>query len=1101
MLNETAEMLASLPPVVESLVKLTVLLVLAWSVAPLVRRARPRWQVLYWRGAALTTALLPLAVLLGPAIPIPVLEKGQVNLVASAGPISTAESSSVEPLWPTADDEIVADVVPPVVEREAASAVESQPATRQVRGWTWSEVLAVSWLLPAAALLAGALLRGWRTRRLIGCAEAAPVEMGDALARVACDLGYRRSIRVYVSTEVDSPRVTGWLRPVILLPKTDVDESDLAGILAHEVSHLVSHDLPWSRVVQLLSIGFWFHPLVWGLGRRHLDACERVSDGVAAEYVGDADAYAGILARVALGVLGGRALAGIAMARSPKIKERLLRLAAGAAPLRRRQVVLACAAGLILLVGVGGVRLVETQGAGAEGTPARASGDAAEVKGAKQADELISVNGQVVDQAGVAVAGATVHLREWSNFRVSENPGLARIEDVLATTKTDGDGRFEFADVPARPLHRYSELTAPWDVVCQHEGFGMAWQHLPAAKSEAPLCLRLAPEVSIEGDLVDQSGSPIADAHVEVYRISALGADWHSDDRSPWTLDLSRSELAPVGRSDAQGHVVIRGLPADLRATLIITHDDFSREVVYVATTDVSQPPVPQPGRGPDRVTKPTFSRQFSVEMKPAGPTIRGRVTLADTGEPCANAQVAIRSSVNGYRYTMTDAEGEYVIRDALEGTKFVSVSLLRATGYLNRFVGINIDGVESEKIVDMELIRGHWITGSIVVEETGQGVEGSQVVFESVHSDKPLNVTTARAVSDAAGQFRMLVPEGRSRLLIGGTVDGCLLPRIPTEAGPDSSRYCRDIEVVEGKLVEPVRFLVGRGKVVEGIVTDGKGKPVSGARVRSLRNHDLQRYEEHETTTDASGRFELGGFRTLARLQLVITHLDPAQGARIEIDESGEKASIEVTMQPTATFTGIVLVDGKPQANVSINLQQTLRDGEQMESLFHQNTQTNSEGRYRFERIIPGTGYVVSIMTEEVTDEHVWNLEARAGETRELDPMEVASRTASVSGIVVDPDGNPVEGVTVSADFRSGKRLSRAFTEVPTGKDGRFSVVNLPDEPLTLMAYILPTPGSTDRTIRSPSRVDVEPNQTDVRILLDPRLVRKTPIPVRRPK
>ena len=83
-------------------------------------------------------------------------------------------------------------------------------------------------------------------------------------------------------------------------------------VLAHELGHFVSQDLLWSRLIQILSICLWFHPMVWGVRREHLDACEQVSDAAAAAYVGNAGAYSSVLARIALEVLKQRyALAGL----------------------------------------------------------------------------------------------------------------------------------------------------------------------------------------------------------------------------------------------------------------------------------------------------------------------------------------------------------------------------------------------------------------------------------------------------------------------------------------------------------------------------------------------------------------------------------------------------------------------------------------------------------------------------------------------------------------------------------------------------------------------------------------------------------------------
>ena len=60
-----------------------------------------------------------------------------------------------------------------------------------------------------------------------------------------------------------------------------------------------------------------------------------------------------------------------------------------------------------------------------------------------------------------------------------------------------------------------------------------------------------------------------------------------------------------------------------------------------------------------------------------------------------------------------------------------------------------------------------------------------------------------------------------------------------------------------------------------------------------------------------------------------------------------------------------------------------------------------------------------------------------------------------------------------------------------PTGKNGRFMIRGVPDEPLTISAHI----DAGYRTLGFPifsANADAEPGQMDVRIVVDPKLVRR---------
>ena len=73
-MNQWINNFATFPPPVEVLLKLTVLLALAWTCKLLVSQANSRWQVFYWRGVVAAALLLPIVVLLGPTVPVPLIE-------------------------------------------------------------------------------------------------------------------------------------------------------------------------------------------------------------------------------------------------------------------------------------------------------------------------------------------------------------------------------------------------------------------------------------------------------------------------------------------------------------------------------------------------------------------------------------------------------------------------------------------------------------------------------------------------------------------------------------------------------------------------------------------------------------------------------------------------------------------------------------------------------------------------------------------------------------------------------------------------------------------------------------------------------------------
>lgn len=68
--------------------------------------------------------------------------------------------------------------------------------------------------------------------------------------------------------------MTGFFRPVAVLPARDYDEDALADILAHEARHFLSHDLWIKLLVNLVCCVFWWNPASYLLRR----VCERTME-------------------------------------------------------------------------------------------------------------------------------------------------------------------------------------------------------------------------------------------------------------------------------------------------------------------------------------------------------------------------------------------------------------------------------------------------------------------------------------------------------------------------------------------------------------------------------------------------------------------------------------------------------------------------------------------------------------------------------------------------------------------------------------------------------------------------------------------------------
>ena len=107
-------------------------------------------------------------------------------------------------------------------------------------------------------------------------------------------------IPVRSSSSMIEPGVVGIFRPVVLLPdgiKDRLSSEQFQAIMTHELCHVRRHDNLTATIHMLVEAVFWFHPLVWWIGRQLLVERERACDEAVMATNGDAQVYAeGILA-------------------------------------------------------------------------------------------------------------------------------------------------------------------------------------------------------------------------------------------------------------------------------------------------------------------------------------------------------------------------------------------------------------------------------------------------------------------------------------------------------------------------------------------------------------------------------------------------------------------------------------------------------------------------------------------------------------------------------------------------------------------------------------------------------------------------------------
>lgn len=302
-MNVSSHIMAA--PVLDLLIKWTVLLALGWVAHWIIRKGDAQWRLILWRGLLCCGLALPLVQL----APLPAFEIHVNKLIPRAPQQAVVagkpDFAASRPMALESESQVAQ-----VSTAAPASSFPALPVHHQTfvssRPVPWRIVLLALW---AAGGFWGAfrLVRFMRELSELARNSTAPdVAIDDLVRLLQGQLGVTRHVRVLVSEAVTSPFVFGVFSPTIMLPGNmarNLLPSEMAALLSHELAHLRGNDLFWCVSWRWMNSLFWFHPLAWKIPAAHNLACDEEADRVASSKVSDRASYSQLLAKLALRAL------------------------------------------------------------------------------------------------------------------------------------------------------------------------------------------------------------------------------------------------------------------------------------------------------------------------------------------------------------------------------------------------------------------------------------------------------------------------------------------------------------------------------------------------------------------------------------------------------------------------------------------------------------------------------------------------------------------------------------------------------------------------------------------------------------------------------
>jgi protocatechuate 3,4-dioxygenase beta subunit len=334
------------------------------------------------------------------------------------------------------------------------------------------------------------------------------------------------------------------------------------------------------------------------------------------------------------------------------------------------------------------------------------------------------------------------------------------------------------------------------------------------------------------------------------------------------------------------------------------------------------------------------------------------------------------------------------------------------------------------------------------VVDEAGEPVAGAEISAGAVERGGfafrgPGGAASARSGAD--GRFRLRELAAATRHTLHAEREGY---------GPG------ELEVPEleaGAVREGLVIVLPAGITAFGRVVDTAETPVAGAEValrRAVRSSDpFEMFRSHgvepETaTTDAEGRFEIadlpaGRFDVSA----AAGGFAPLTVPGVELPAGGGRADLgTLLLEPGLTLAGrVVDPQGRPVAEAEVHAggAETLGLGGHMVEPRKEPAVSGPDGRFEVPDLARGERVDLMVKRRGYTEGRLPGVGVPAEE-----PVTVVLQPAStLAGVVVDDDGDPVEGamVLIQGEPAPGWPFAGNVGRGRSGEDGRFTVEDVP--------------------------------------------------------
>jgi len=384
---------------------------------------------------------------------------------------------------------------------------------------------------------------------------------------------------------------------------------------------------------------------------------------------------------------------------------------------------------------------------------------------------------------------------------------------------------------------------------------------------------------------------------------------------------------------------------------------------------------------------------------------------------------------------------------------------------------------------------------GGIAGPVTAKLTATSEPVVLHLRPASKVNVTVVDAkgapVDGATVELRG-IDDQRETTKAGKAMFATVVPGSYQVAGwaPGLAQALQWLQVGAG--VHDAKLTLVAGTRVSGTVVDDQGAPVAGARVvySGASDWSAQGDERRDSVVSAAdGAFAFAALPA-GSFRFVATHdqLAPGTSTLVTLDGTNERTGITITLAAGAAIRGRV-VDANQQPVVSARVRIGVASAGMLAAPPRQ-AFTDASGAFELEGM-PRRELVAVAIHETAASPSV-KVDTTRGSVSDV--TLTLDITGTIAGIVVDPKGQPIEGVQVSAgpNFRDPGTSSdmsqwrlRGFPQELTDAGGRFTLTGLAPGSYLVNAMRAQTASRGRRGFGE--GVAAQTGRTDLKLVLQP--------------